>query len=248
MNTLKQTLRSLLHAKGFTSVVVLTLAIAIGANSAIFSVLSAVVLRPLPYDDPDELVMVWESNESQGLAQEPTSSATFVDWREGTSAFESMAAYRYRGFTLTFDDVPTRIASSLVTPSLFQVLGVEPLAGRAFTEAEGRPGNERLAILSHRSWQNRFGSDPDLIGQTIPLDGEPYTVVGVMPGDFTFPIGDTEAEVWSPLTMSLEDLPSRPHRSYSTIGRLADGVSLERARTDMESVAGRIAQDFPDSN
>lgn len=248
MNTLRHTVRSLALTPGFTTVVLLTLAVAIGANSAIFSVLNGVVLRPLPYERADQLVMVWETNPAQGLSQEPTSAATFVDWRERATSFAGLGAYSYRGFTFVDGDVPVRIASVVVTPSLFEVLRTEPALGRVFAPDEERPGNERLVLLSDRSWRNRFGGDPEIVGRSIPLDDEPYLVVGVMPPGFTFPVGDREVEMWSPLTLSLDDLPTRPHRSYSTIGRIADSATLESARAEMESIASAIAAAYPDSN
>ena len=248
MTHLKQTIRSLALRPGFTVLVVGTLAVAIGANSAIFSVLNGVVLQPLPYDEPDELLMVWESNPSQGLEQSTTSAATFVDWRERSDAFESMAAYRYRGYTLTLDGVPQRIASVEASPALFSLLGVNPMLGRSFTPEEEARGNERLVILSNGAWQNRFGADPSVLGSAIPLDGEPHTVVGVMPPGFAFPPGATDVEVWSPLTLDLENLLSRPHRMYNTVGRLGDGVTEDQARTEMEAIAGELARDHPDSN
>ncbi len=248
MTTLKQIVRSLFLTPGFTAMVLVTLAISIGANSAIFSVLHGVVLKPLPYDDPDALVMVWESNPAQGLNQEPTSGATFFDWREQASSFETLAAYSDRGFTLMLDDVPVRIASVQVTPSLFDVLKAEPALGRTFRAEEEAPGNERLVILSDGAWRNRFGADEGIVGRSIPLDGEPYLVVGVMRPGFTFPVGNTEVEAWSPLTLSLENLPSRPHRSYSTIGRLGEGATLEGARAEMTRIAAGIAAAYPDSH
>lgn len=249
MTGLRQTFRSLLSAPAFTAIVIVTLAIAIGANSAIFSVLNGVVLKPLPYDAPDQLIMVWEANPAQSLPQEPTSAATFVDWREQATSFQEMAAFRYRGFTLTLDGgVPQRIASAEVTPSLFRVLRTEPALGRTFTADEEAPGNERLVILSDGAWRTRLGADADIIGRTIPLDGVAHEVVGVMPPGFTFPIGDTEVEAWSPLTLSLDNLASRPHRGLSTIGRLGDASTLEGARSEMSMIAGQIAEDYPDSN
>jgi len=248
MTHLRHTLRSLALRPGFTALVVGTLAVAVGANSAIFSVLHGVVLEPLPYAEPHELLMVWESNPSQDVEQSTTSAATFVDWRERSDAFESMAAYRYRGYTLTLDGVPRRIASVEVSPALFDLLGVAPVLGRTFTAEEEARGNERLVVLSHGAWENRFGTDPSVLGRAIPLDGEPHTVVGVMPRGFAFPPGDTDVEVWSPLTLDLENLLSRPHRMYSVLGRLADGVTQERARTEMEAIAGGLAREHPDSN
>ena len=248
MTHLKQIVRSLALRPGFTALVVGTLAVAIGANGAIFSVLNGVVLQPLPYAEPDELFMIWESNPSQDLEQSTTSAATFVDWRERSDAFESMAAYRYRGYTLTLDGVPQRIASAETSPALFELLGVGPALGRAFTADEEARGNERLVILSHGAWVNRFGADPSVMGSAIPLDGEPHTVVGVMPRGFTFPPGDTDVEVWSPLTLDLENLLSRPHRMYNTLGRLNDGVTEERARVEMEAIATELARQYPESN
>ena len=248
MTHLKQTIRSLAMRPGFTALVVSTLAVAIGANSAIFSVLDGVILEPLPYQEPDELFMIWESNPSQDLEQSTTSAATYVDWRERSETFESMAAYRYRGYTLTLDGVPQRIASVETAPVLFDLLGVQPLLGRAFVADEETPGNERLVILSHGAWENRFGADPSVVGKVIPLDGEPHTVVGVMPRGFAFPPDDRSVEAWSPLTLDLENLLSRPHRMYNTIGRLEEGVTAGQARAEMEAVAAELARQYPESN
>jgi putative ABC transport system permease protein len=248
MRHLRQTLRSLAHRPGFTALVVSTLAISIGANSAIFSVLYGVVLQPLPYEDPGGLFMIWESNPGQGLQQSTTSAATFVDWRERSESFEAMAAYRYRGYTLDLEGVPERIASVEASPALFEVLGVGPSLGRTFTPEEEAPGNERLVILSHGAWTNRFGADPSVLGRAIPLDGEPHTVVGVMPPGFSFPPGDTDVEVWSPLTMDLENLLSRPHRMYDAVARLGQGATAEGARAEMEAVAVELAREYPESN
>ncbi|MEJ2203368.1 MAG: ABC transporter permease [Gemmatimonadota bacterium] len=248
MTHLRQIVRSLALRPGFSALVVSTLALAIGANSAIFSVLDGVVLEPLPYQEPGELFMIWESNPSQGLQQSTTSAATFIDWRERSDAFESMAAYRYRGYTLNLDGVPRRISSVEAAPGLFDLLGVAPRLGRSFTPEEEKPGNERLVILSHGAWENRFGADPSVVGSVLPLDGEPHTVVGVMPPGFQFPPGDSDVEAWSPLTMDLENLLSRPHRMYNTIGRLRDGATEDGALTEMEAIAAELAREYPESN
>jgi putative ABC transport system permease protein len=248
MTHLRQIVRSLALRPGFSALVVSTLALAIGANSAIFSVLDGVVLEPLPYQEPGELFMIWESNPSQGLQQSTTSAATFIDWRERSDAFESMAAYRYRGYTLNLDGVPRRISSVEAAPGLFDLLGVAPRLGRSFTPEEEKPGNERLVILSHGAWENRFGADPSVVGSVLPLDGEPHTVVGVMPPGFQFPPGDSDVEAWSPLTMDLDNLLSRPHRMYNTIGRLRDGATEDGALTEMEAIAAELAREYPESN
>jgi len=241
-------LRSLTKRPGLIWGTAFTLAVAVGANTALFSVLNGVVLQPLPYEAPDQLVMIWESNPSQGLDQEPTSEATFLDWRSQARTFQSMAAFRYRGFTLLQENNPQRLASVLVTPSIFDVLRVQPVLGRRFLPEEEAPGNERIVILSDRAWRARFGADPRILGQTITLDGEPYEVVGVMEQGFSFPVGDDEVEAWSPLTIGLPEVADRPHRMYSTIGRLADGATLDGARREIDGVARRIARDYPESN
>lgn len=246
MENLRQAVRSLLKRPGMTAVVVLTLAIAIGANTAIFSVVNAVILRPLDYHEPNRLVVLWEANPQQGLEEGLTSGATYLDWRERSRTLEGVAAYSYRGFTLTDAQEPVRITSLAVSPSLFQVLGVDAGLGRTFLPEEEVPGNERLVILSQASWATRFGSDPEIIGRTIVLDGEPYTVVGVMPRGFQFPADDPSVEMWSPLTLDLNALLSRPHRMYNAIGRLAPEVSLAQAKADMDALASRIEEENPE--
>ncbi len=246
MDDLRQAIRSLLGRPGVTAVIVLTLAIAIGANTAIFSVVNGVILRPLDYHEPDRLVVLWEVNRQQGLEQGLTSGATYLDWRERSRTLESVAAYTYRGFTLTDTQEPVRIASLEVSPSLFSVLGVDASLGRTFSPEEEVPGNERLVILSHASWVTRFGSDPDITGRSISLDGEPFTVVGVMPQGFQFPADDPQVEMWSPLTLDLNALLSRPHRMYNAIGRLAPGATLEQAQADMDALATRIEDENPE--
>lgn len=246
MDDLKHAFRSLAVRPGMTAVIVVTLAVAIGAITAMFSVLNGVILRPLDYPEPEELVILWETNPQQDVEEGLTSGATYLDWRERTRTLEAIALFHYRGFTLTEAQEPVRITSLEVSPSLFGVLGVGALHGRTFLPEEEQPGNERLVILSHASWTTRFGSDPQIIDRSISLDGEPYTVVGVMPPGFTFPADDPQVEMWSPLTLDLNALLSRPHRMYNAIGRLAPDTPLERARADMAGVAAQISQENPE--
>lgn len=248
MSDLKQVLRSLARRPGYSVVVLATLALVIGGNTSIFSLLNGVLLQPLGYADPEELVMLWENHREQGLEQEEVSAATYIDWRERSRTFEAIAAYRYRGHTLSGSAEPERIESLEVSPSLFRVLGTGARLGRTFTDDEERPGNERLVILSYGSWTNRFGSDPTIIDSTLRLDGEPYTVVGVMPIGFQFPPGDSDTDLWVPLTLDFEALQSRPHRFYGAIGRLAPGVSFEQATSEMDTIGRQIAEENPDSN
>jgi len=245
---IREAVRALITQPGLTIIVVLTLALAIGVNTTIFSALYGVVLRPLDYRDPDRLVVLFERNRELGLEQEMVSAATYLDWRERNTTFDGIAAYRYRGFTLQQADGPVHLTSVEVSPVVFDVLGARALVGRTFSLDAERAGNGRQVLLSYGAWNRRFAADPNLVGQGILLDGEPYVVVGVMPKSFVFPAGDHDVEIWSPLTMSLDDLPSRPHRMYSAIGKLAPGVTIERAREDMGAVAEGIARENPESN
>jgi putative ABC transport system permease protein len=247
MNDLKHAIRSLAANPGLTAVVVVTLAIAVGANTAIFSVLNGVILRPLQYPDSDRLVMLWENNRGQGTDRQQTSGATYLDWRNRSQTLQDVAVYRYRGFTLTELQDPVRVASLEVSPALFRVLRVEAQLGRTFTPEEEIPGNERLVVLSNASWSTYFGSDPEIVGTSISLDGEPFTIVGVMPAGFTFPADDPDVQMWSPLTLDLNALLSRPHRMYNAVARLRDGITQRQAQSEMEAIAAQIAEENPES-
>ena len=244
----REALRFLAANPGFAAVVILTLGLAIGVNSTIFSVLNGVLLRPLEYDDPDRLVGLWESNEAQGLERSEVSAATYIDWRERTRTIQNIGLYRYRGFTLTNEGEAERVSSVDVSPVLFELLGVPPLIGRIFSDADERPGSERQVVLSHGAWTRRFGRDPAAVGRTLQLDAATHTIVGVMPADFRLPADDEEVEMWSPLTLDLGALVSRPHRMYHAIGRLAPGATIARAREDMALVAAGVARENPDTN
>lgn len=233
---------------GFAAVVVLTLGLAIGVNSTIFSVLNGVLLRPLEYADPDRLVVAWESNQTLGQDRAQVSSATYLDWRTQTTAFESLAIWRFKGFTLRTDSEAERLTTVDVSPALFTVLGVPPAHGRVFAPDEERPGAAKVVILSHAAWTRRFGADPGVVGRTVTLDDAGYEIVGVMPPDFQFPAGNREVELWAPLTVNPAALASRPHRTYNAIGRLKAGVSFEQAVADMDRIAATIARDNPESN
>ncbi|HET9261478.1 MAG TPA: ABC transporter permease [Vicinamibacterales bacterium] len=245
---LREAARFLAANPGFTAIVVFTLGLAIGVNSTIFSVLNGVLLRPLDYADPDRLAGLWESNQAEGLERSEVSAATYIDWRERTRSFEKIGIYRYRGFTLTREDEAERVSSVDVSPALFELLGVRPLIGRGFSDNDERPGSERQVLLSHGAWTRRFGQDPQVTSQTLQLDSATHTIVGVMPKNFRFPPDDEEVEMWSPLTLDLTALASRPHRMYHAIGRLAPGTTLRTAREDMAAVAAGVARENPDTN
>ena len=244
---IREAARFLAANPGFALVVVLTLGLAIGINSTIFSVLNGVLLQPLAYAQPDRLVTAWETNAAQGLDRSEVSGATYLDWRQRSKTFERIGIYRYRGFTLARDGEVERVSSVDVSPALFRLLGVPPALGRAFTDEEERPENGRPLLISHGSWMRRFGGDPGVIGTTLRLDDASHVIVGVMPEGFQFPPADREVEMWSPLTLDLTSLASRPHRMYRAMGRLGPGATLEAARQDMAAVAASIARENPDS-
>jgi putative ABC transport system permease protein len=249
---LREATRALRANPGFAAVIVLTLALGVGVSATIFSVLYGVLLRPLQYANPGELVVLWESNPQLGQTQADVAGATYLDWRERSKSFAGIGAYRYRGFTLTGTGAdagaPERLSSVDVSPALFTALGVPAAIGRTFTADEERPGHERLAVISHGAWIRRFGGDRGVVGRSLRLDGDLHEIVGVMPPEFQLPAGDPDVEVWSPLTLDLRSLASRPHRMYKTIGRLAPGVTIEQARAEMAVIAGDIAREHPDSN
>jgi putative ABC transport system permease protein len=245
---LNEAWRFLRANRGFAAVVILTLGLAIGVNSTIFSVLNGVLLRPLDYAEPDRLVVAWESNQALGQDRAQVSSATYLDWRNQTSTFESLAIWRFKGFTLRTESEAERLTTVDVSPLLFTVLGVAPELGRVFTPEEEQPGAPKTVVLSHATWSRRFGRDPAVLGRTMTLDDVSYEIVGVMPKTFQFPAGNTEVELWAPLTVNPAAVASRPHRTYNSIGRMKPGVSVDQAQADMDRIAGTIARDHPDSN
>ena len=221
LRDLRHALRSLKHSPGFSVVTVLTLAVGIGVTTAMFSIVDAVLLEPLAYEDPAGVMTVWESNPGIGVEQEQVSAGTFVDWRSRTRRFADLAAYQIDGYVLTSQDEPVQLAGATVTPSLFRVLGVPPVLGRAFTEEEGEPGGDRVAVLSHSFWQRRFGGQASVVGTVLTLDAQPYTVVGVMPPTFQFP-PDENMDLWIPLSIPTQLIPVRGMRSLQR-GRASRG-------------------------
>jgi predicted permease len=243
---LRYGLRVLWKNPGFTVVAVLALALGIGANSAIFSVVNTVLLRPLPYRDPERLVMVWEDRSKQGYPRDTPAPANFIDWRDQNQVFEGMAAIASQSFNLTGAGEPERIDGKRVSASLFPLMGVEPLVGRTFTPEEDQPGANRVVVLSHGLWQRRFGSDRKIVGQPLTLNGESFMVVGVMPPHFRFPA--REDELWVPIAFSPQAAAARGSHYLQVIARLKPGVTLEQARAEMETIAARLMQQYPNTN
>ena len=239
---LRYGIRKLAKNPGFTAVVVLALALGIGANTAIFSVVKAILLHPLAYKDPARITMVWMDNRKLGVDQDWHSYLNFLEYKNGSQTFEDMAAFNDRSFNLTGAGDPVRVLGAWATASLFPVLGVDPTLGRAFTQDEEEPGRDLVVVLSHGLWQRRFGADPQIIGQQISLNGTNRTVVGVMPESFRFP--DKDAELWVPLAPDPQLRNNRNALWLKAVGRLKPGVSLEQARADMSTIAGRLEQQY----
>jgi putative ABC transport system permease protein len=241
---LRYSFRILLKKPGFTVVAVMALALGIGANSAIFSVVSSVLLRPLPYENPDGLVQIWLTNVSRGFPLMTLSTPDFRQIREQNAAFESMAAYYYGMFNLSEGESPDRIAGVSVSSNLFPLLGVEPALGRSFLPHEEEFGNHRVVVISHNLWRRKFNADQDILGRPITLNGNPYTVIAVMPEDFQFPISSRVVELWVPMSFAPNDnMNTRNNYFALAIGRLNQGVTLEQGRADLQSVATQLEKE-----
>jgi len=239
-------LRMLLKNPGFTVVAVVALALGIGANSAIFSVVNTVLLRPLPYQDPERLVMVWEDDTKGGYPRNTPSAGNYVDWRAQNQVFAGMAAIADLSINLTGTGEPERLDGRRVSANLFPLLGVEPQLGRAFLPEEDQPGGNRVVLLSHGLWQRRFGSDMNITGKPLTLNGESYTVVGVMPPHFQFP--SREDQLWVPIAFTSEEAANRGRHYLQVIARMKPGVTIEQAQTEMNTIAARLQQQYPDQN
>jgi putative ABC transport system permease protein len=233
-------IKSLARHPGFTAIAVITLALGIGANTAIFSVVNTVLLRPLPFDDPERIVWLWDTQPQ--LPKAPASLPDFLDWKEQNRSFEHLAAYQSGNMFLDAGDGNSDTRVGLVTPEMFSVFHVWPILGRTFTDEETLPGRFRVAVLSHSMWQNRFGSDPSVSGRTIQLNGTAYTIIGVMPAGFSYP---ERAELWRPLAIDPAKLDRGPHYLH-VVGRLKPGVTLAQAQADMSTIAARLAQQYPE--
>jgi putative ABC transport system permease protein len=234
--------RTMLRSPGFTATAVIALALGIGANAAIFSVVDAVLLRPLAYSDPDRLVTLLHG------ATDPVAVANYIDWRDQSHSFEAMAAAEYWTANLTDSDPPEHLYGLQVTQNLLPMLGVQPLLGRWFVRGEERKGAEHEVILSYTLWQRRFAGDSGVLGKTVTLNGDDYTIVGVMPREFKFaPFWATRTELWVPEAFG-DRVFSRGGNSLRVFARLKAGVSLAQARAEMSTITARLEQEYPGSN
>ena len=260
METLFQDLRygvrMLVKRPGFTFVAVLVLALGIGANSAIFSVVNAVLLKSLPYDHPERLALVWETNPKVQIGSDllPVSAGNFTDWRNQNESFESMSLVSGANYNLTGTDRPEQLSGAQVSASFFKLLGVEPAAGRTFTEEEDQPDRNRVVVVSHSLWQSRWAGDPDIIGKTLMLDGNSYTIIAVMPKGFNYPKATDlpayfqlppQTELWTPIALTSRQISSRGNHNYGVLARLKPGIAIERAQSEMTSIGQNIEQQYP---
>jgi predicted permease len=249
---LRHGLRTLGQSPGFTAIAVLTLALGIGANTAIFSVVNGVLLSPLPYRDPDRLVRVFHANPERGIADSPFSPQDFDDFVRASRSWERLAAWFFTpglsGMNLTGRGEPRRLETAMVSRDFFSTLGVPAARGRILLPEENVPGADRVVVLSDRVWRRDFGADPGIAGATVLLDGERFTVAGVMPASFQFPA--READLWAPISLIAED--DIPHRRslrwMHVVGRLKPGVGLEAAGQESGALLRRLAAAYPDSN
>ncbi len=247
MQDFKYALRTLTKNPFFTAAVVITLALGIGANTAIFTLVNSIILRPLPYPEPQELTFLNERNaDFDGMS---VAWPNFNDWRERNRSFDAMAAFRGTDVNLTGVDRPVRLQAQQTTHELFDLLGARFAVGRAFTAEEDRPGAARTAVLSYVLWTNRFGQDPAIVGRSLTLDGEPYEVVGVAGPSFDPRVWGSQFDLWTPLGLDGDQMTRRGnHPGIYVIGRLRDGVTQEQAFADMDGIAHNLQQEYPDSN
>ncbi len=238
-------IRSLLRRPGFTALALMTVALGIGANTAIFSVVNSVLLRPLPYPDPDQLVMVWENDRTRGWDRVPTNVEDFLAWRSEATAFSALAAGANGSFTIAQGGEPERVPGMRVTADFFDVFAVPPLLGRPFGPEANVEGAHREVVLSHALWERRFGGDASVIGRTIDVDGDSYQVVAVMPEGFHFP---SAARMWAPIVFSDAQLQDRNWHFLLTLGRLTDASSVLAAQAEMRTISARLEEAYPESN
>src|SRR6266513_619265 len=244
---IRYALRVLAKNPAFTIIAVIALALGIGANSAIFSVVDAVLLRPLPFKHPEQLVMVWENAAHMGFPKNTPSPANFLDWQKQAQSFTGMAAMAERSFNLTGVGEPERLDGRRVSANLFDLLGVPALLGRSFVP-DDRPGTH-VVLLSYRLWQRRFGSDPSIIGRAVTLNGENYTVIGVMQRGVQLPgYGNWNDELWVQINFTNEETTERGNHFLDVIARIKPGITLSQAQAEMETIAARLAKEYPKYN
>ena len=248
LQDLRYAVRQLRKSLGFTAVAVITLALGIGANTSIFSVVNGVLLRPLAFKDPDRLVRVWHvppAKSFPGMTTFAVSAANYLDWERQNHVFDGMAIYSFHGFTLTDSDKPEQVDACSATSGFFSTLGVQPMLGRVFLPEENQPGHADVVVLSHRFWQEHFGSNPGIVGHDIKMDGRSILVAGVMPAGFQFP---EFAQMWTPMAWTDQEKAVRGEHHSVVVARLKPGVDLKRAQAEMNTISSRLEQQYPEDD
>jgi putative ABC transport system permease protein len=248
MQNLRFALRLLRKSPGFALVAILIMALGIGANTAIFSVVHAVLLEPLPFRDADRLVQIWHAPPQKsfpGMTQFAVSAANFLDWQKQNHVFDQMALYSGAQFDITGAGKPEAITAGTVSPEFFPVLGIQPLHGRVFLPEENNPGRDHEVILSYKFWQTHYASDPNAVGKSITLDGQPHTIIGVMGPKMVKP---DFAQIWVPLALTPKEAAVRGEHHFLSIARLKPGVTLEQAQAEMNTISQRLEQAYPEDD
>ncbi|HET7205940.1 MAG TPA: ABC transporter permease [Terriglobales bacterium] len=241
-------LRQLRKSPGFTFIAVLTLALGIGANTAIFSVVNGVLLRPLAFKDPNRLVRIFHTPPQKsfsGITRFAASAANYLDWQKENHVFQNMAIYSFRSFTLTGGQTPEQLVATAVSPGFFPTLGVQPMLGRLLLPEEDEPGRANVLVLSYRLWRDHFGSNKSIVGQNITLDGQKYLVAGVMPKAFAYP---ETAQAWTPMAWTDKERAVRGEHHYGVIARLKPGVDLKQAQAEMNTISQRLERTYPEDD
>src|SRR5688572_7097103 len=248
LQDIRYALRIFVRHPSFTFVVVLTLALGIAANTAIFSVVNGVLLRDLPFAESDRIVTLFENNTVDGIERDDVSPANFLDWRDRQQSFEQLAFANPHSLDFVADGEPVTLRASLVSKGFFDILGATPFHGRIFAPEEYEAGKDKVVVLSYGLWQRRFGSDPNIVGTKLTLDKEPTTVVGVMRPDFRLHLFDVDEELWGPEVIT-EALKFQRKATYlKVIGRLKPGVTFEQARAEMSGIAANLTAEHPSTN
>src|SRR5215213_7847213 len=240
--------RALVHSPIFSAVTVLSLALGIGANTAIFSVVNGLLLRPLPYPESEQIVDVWHTPPQQsfpGLDRFSVSPANYLDWKAQSTVVEQMAVYTDTGLSLSTGNDPLPLIGAVVSSDFFSVLRSNAMQGRTFTPDEERPGRDQVVVIGHGLWQRAFGANPNIIGQTLTLNSRSFTVIGIMPAGFEFP---RKAELWVPLAWDDNERQTRSDHNYLVIARLKQNTSLQQAQAEMSTISSRLEQQYPEEN
>ncbi|MGH9751806.1 MAG: ABC transporter permease [Blastocatellia bacterium] len=248
LQDLRYGLRTLLKNPGFTLVAIVTLALGVGVNTAIFSVVNGVLLRPLPFNQPERIITLWENNVKDGIERDDVSPANFLDWRERSRGFEEMAFANPHSLDYSGQTEPETWRATCVSQGFFSILGAQAMVGRTFLPEEYETGRNQAVVLSHGLWRRRFGADPKIVGQKLTLDGQPMMVVGVMPPEFKLSLFDGEEELWWPQPPDESMRRQRRATYLKVIARLKPGVSVEEARAEMDSIAANLASEYPQTN